>query len=99
VSGHSGTQGIDWVSPGARHVYGGLMFRNKKISARGLANAPKDSAGGGVVLDFVVLVGLFAGAVGIFKATQMARPLDILVCLLGSFAGCGLICSPYFSRD
>jgi hypothetical protein len=99
VSGRSDTQGIDWVSSGSQPAYGGKVFRNKNISARGSANGRKDSTGGGAVLHFVVIAGLLAGAVGIFKATQVAHPWDILVCLLGSFAGCGLICCPYFSRD
>jgi hypothetical protein len=50
-------------------------------------------------MDFAVLGLLLAGAIGMIKATQMDNPLDVLLCLLGSVAGCGLTCFVYFRRD
>jgi hypothetical protein len=54
---------------------------------------------GGASLEFAVFGGLLAGAAGIVKATQMQRPVDILLCLLGSLTGCGLVCYFYFRRE
>jgi len=54
---------------------------------------------GGVVLELAVIFGLLGGAFGIYKATQMTQALDIVLCLLGSVGGCGLVCYLYFCRD
>lgn len=57
------------------------------------------AARGSAVMEFAVLGLLLAGAVGILKAIQMDNPLDVLLCLLGSTSGCGLVCWVYFRRD
>jgi len=51
------------------------------------------------LLEFAVFASLMAGATGIVRATQMDRPLDIVVCLVGSVAGCSLVSYLYFRRD
>jgi len=51
------------------------------------------------LIEFVVFASLLAGAAGIVRATQMERPLDIVVCLVGSVAGCGLVSYLYFRRE
>jgi hypothetical protein len=75
------------------------MFLHRDKSTRGPSPAARVSTRGGTILEFVVLGGLLAGALGIFEATQMAHPWDVALCLFGSLSGCGLICCPYFSRD
>jgi hypothetical protein len=74
------------------------MFRKKRMFNRGSDYGRRGSTAGGVILEFAVLGGLLAGAVDIFKAMQMSRPGDILLCLFGSFTGCALICYLYFHR-
>ena len=54
---------------------------------------------GSVLMEFAMLGLLLAGGVGIVRATQMENSIDVLVCLLGSAAGCGLVCYLYFHRD
>jgi len=61
--------------------------------------AKRSATHGAAILEFAVFGGLLAGAAGIFKATQMDRPIDILLCLAGSFTGCALVCYFYFRRD
>jgi len=75
------------------------MFRIKEISMRGKARGRRFSTSGSVLLELAVMGGLLGGAAGIFKAIQMERPTDILLCLFGSFTACGLICYVYFRRD
>lgn len=57
------------------------------------------STSGSALMEFAVLGLLLAGAIGILKAIQMENPLDVLLCLLGSLSGCGLVCWVYFRRD
>jgi hypothetical protein len=61
--------------------------------------AKRAARDGAAILEFAVFGGLLAGAAGIVKATQMDRPADILLCLLGSLTGCGLVCYFYFRRE
>ena len=51
----------------------------------------EESSGRTDALDWAVFGCLFAGAVGIYKALEMDKPTDILVCLLGSLAAFGVV--------
>jgi hypothetical protein len=42
-------------------------------------------------LGWAVFGCLAAGAVGIYKALEMDKPIDILVCLLGSLVAFGVV--------
>jgi hypothetical protein len=62
-------------------------------------NSKQNPASGSAIMDFAVLGLLLAGVICMIKATQMENPMDVLLCLLGSGAGCGLTCFVYFRRD
>jgi len=75
-----------------------VTFRRRAESRR-TQNAPgKLALSGGAVLDIAAIGGLLAGAYGIFTAPQMNQALDIVLCLFGCVAGCGLVCYFYFRR-
>ena len=47
-------------------------------------------------LEVGVVGCLLAGAFGILRAILMEQAVDVLLCLLGSFGACGLVCYLYF---
>jgi hypothetical protein len=61
--------------------------------------APQTAARRAAHLEFAIFASLLAGAAGIVRATQMDRPVDIIVCLVGSVTGCSLLSYLYFRRD
>ena len=56
------------------------------------------NTGAETVVGFAVLGCLIAGGVGIAKALDMDRGLDVLLCLLGSVASFGVVFYIYFGR-
>jgi hypothetical protein len=51
------------------------------------------------VVGFAVIGCLIAGAVGIAKAMDMDSGWDVLLCLLGSVAGFGMVFYIYFRKS
>jgi hypothetical protein len=50
------------------------------------------------VLGFVIFGLLAAGAVGVYKASDMTSGLDVMLCLLGSVAAFGSVYYIYFGK-
>lgn len=62
------------------------------------ASNTNTNTGAETVVGFAVLGCLVAGCVGIAKALEMDRGLDVLLCLLGSVAAFGMVFYVYFGR-
>lgn len=72
---------------------------NEKEAAKGSNGMRRSTARGTVIMELAVLGLLLAGAFALLKAPHMENARDAILCLLGSFGGCGLLCYVYFHRD
>jgi hypothetical protein len=76
-----------------------VFKREAGVDSARKAKIRRASMSGAVLIELAVTGLLLAGALAIAKATRMENPKDVLLCLLGSLSGCGLLCYVYFLRD
>jgi hypothetical protein len=62
------------------------------------SEAPERNSSAETVLGFVIFGLLAAGAVGVYKASEMTSGLGVMFCLLGSVVAFGAVYYIYFEK-
>ena len=62
------------------------------------SETPERNSSAETALGFVIFGLLAAGAVGIYKASEMTSGLDVMLCLLGSVPAFGGVYYIYFGK-